>query len=144
VERLTINTALNDFVLIDTITSMNSDNFSGAQTFNDDPLFMGIESCAQLASMHVRHITDFSKHAFLLKVKYFSAQEEVLNGLYVITGKLLSHGSDSYSYKLCAKGGNDERFTAELIIGTTPYSEKLNQEELEAYYKKVFLCLQNA
>ncbi|MCF8068223.1 MAG: hypothetical protein K9L30_06535 [Desulfobacterales bacterium] len=143
-DRIEIKTELKDFMLIDAVKDIDSKSILGAKTFFFDPVFIGIETLAQLAAMHVRHITDFTKHAFLLKVKYFSAREAVLNGLHELSGKLLNHSSDSYSYELSGKNNNDVLFSAKLIIGTTSYNDHLRQEELVGYYKKVFSCLQNA
>ena len=66
--RTSINTGLNGFILVDRSIQAGKQDISGLKTFANAPAYLGLESLAQLGAFHVRYITEFKRHAFLLKI----------------------------------------------------------------------------
>ena len=145
--RLIINTGLPGFVLIDGITEAGAENISGIKDFAAAPVYLGIESLAQLGAYHVRFLTRFERHAFLLKITCCKMPEdEVLNGRYLLYGTLISQSESAFAYKLQAKKGalSDETcIEGEFLYATVDYSSAFKKEILQDHYRKVFSCLQN-
>ncbi len=144
-DRLTIYTGMNSFLLIDAVTRVTDDTIAGACFFSNDPVFLGMESLAQLAAMHVRYRTDFQKHAFLLKITCCQLpDEDILNGGYHMTGTLTSQSSRSFAYTLHAYSESCDDFKGEFLIATVDYNNNFKRAVLNDHYKKLFSCLQNA
>ena len=66
--KVTVNTGIKSFILIDRITQAGTQNIGGIKTFTNDPLYICLESLAQLGAFHVRYLIGFERHAFLLKI----------------------------------------------------------------------------
>ena len=102
--RIKINTDLEDFVLIDRITEAESAKISGIKSFSDSPAYLGIESLAQLGAYHVRFLTRFERHAFLLKITHCRMPaRQVLDGRYLLCGTLMNRSESAFVYTLKAK-----------------------------------------
>ena len=70
VNRIEVNTRLESFVLLDRISEAGDETIKGRKKYYNDPVYLGIESLAQLGAFHVRFINDFKIHAFLLKINH--------------------------------------------------------------------------
>ncbi len=153
-ESILINTGLEKFSLIETITRVEPECIEGGICFSNAPVFLSMESLAQLGALHVRYLIGFKKHAFLLKIKRFSPEtcsleagaledRQVLNGRYRILGQLTGQSSQAFSYKLLLKKEERLFFTGEFLFGTVEYGDKFKRTSLENHYKRIFACLQN-
>ena len=112
--NIRINTGLKDFVLIDSINEVDKDKIIGAREFFNAPIFLGIESIAQLGAYHVRFLTSFDRHAFLLKINsFFIPENEALDGNYILYGYLIKRSLTAFLYKLEAKRGYKICFTSD-------------------------------
>ena len=142
--KITINTGLDSFVLLDRITDIGSLRIEGTKHFSHDPIFLGIESLAQLGAFHVRYITGLEKHAFLLKITRLSElPRQVLNGRYMLNGSLFNHSGMAFSYLLEAKKENKALIKGEFLFATVDYGHSFKKEILQNHYQKVFSCLQH-
>ncbi|MBE9547755.1 MAG: hypothetical protein IMF10_09745 [Proteobacteria bacterium] len=131
-------------MLIDRITEAAAGNISGIKDFADAPVYLGIESLAQLGAYHVRFLTRFERHAFLLKItRCKMPEEEVLNGRYFLYGTLIHKSESAFAYKLQAKKENETCIEGEFLYATVDYSSAFKKEILQDHYRKVFSCLQN-
>lgn len=145
------------FVLVGNITEISDTNVSSVQSFSDTPGYMGIEALAQLGAMHVRHLTDFSQHVFLLKIKectlpqgnsptYKSAlpQTTVLNGPYRLSGVRQGSSDRACSYRLTAEGEDENIcFGGIFLFGSVGYDRRFDKTVLQKHYRKIFSCLTN-
>ena len=142
--RTVINTGLDSFVLIDKITEAAAGNIKGIKNFVAAPIYLGLESLAQLGAYHVRFITRFERHAFLLKITSCTMPaQEVIDGRYLLYGTLTGQSESAFTYKLQAKKGNKAHIEGEFLYATVDYSATFKREILQNHYRKVFSCLQN-
>ena len=145
-ERIILNSGLPGIVLIDAVTDADSAAIAGRKLFRHAPLYHGIESLAQLGAYHVRFITDFEKHAFLLGVKHCALpSRKELHSTFRIFGNLLGKGSSSYSYRLRAVGDDATEIAGEFLFAAVDYDETdFKRDILREHYRKVFSCLKNS
>ena len=159
--RIVINTGLDSFVLIDKITEAAAGNIRGIKNFVVAPIYLGLESLAQLGAYHVRFLTRFERHAFLLKITSCTMPaQEVIDGRYLLYGMLIGQSESAFTYKLQAKkesnppsppfnkggtgGLSDEtHIEGEFLYATVDYNSTFKREILQNHYRKVFSCLQN-
>lgn len=112
--------------------------------FDHAPLYAGLEAMAQTAALHVRHLLDFERHAFLLKVQHCRIPEvEFLTGTFVIAAEGGSKSSSAYAYNILAKGAGEKAFKADVLIGTRDYDDRFDQKILMAHYRKVLAGLKD-
>ncbi len=143
-KKTIIHTGLEDFVLIDRILQIRSRDVSGIRTFTNDPAYLGLESLAQLGAYHVRYLTRFKTHAFLLKINDWSVWgPNKLNGLFELSGKLISRSSSAFSYGLEAKKGGHCRMKGEVLFATVDYDERFKKDRLEPHFRARFSWLWN-
>ncbi len=155
-ERIIINSGQNRFNLIDQVTEVGPENIEGVIRFSKAPIYLGMESLAQLGALHVRYMVEFKRHAFLLKMRRFSLRSRnvensegmpsgnVLDGSYLISGKMLSHSEMAFLYVLNAKFDGVESMNGEFLFATVDYDSDFKKDVLESHYKEVLSCLQNA
>jgi len=141
---LTINTCLDRFLLLDCIRGVGQNSIEGSLFLSGNQCYLGIEALAQLGAMHVRFITGFSGHAFLLGIRKCSIQEKfVRNSSLLLSGKLLSRSTSGFLYALNAAIEDKTLIVGEFLYATIPYDQKFKKECLESHYRKVFSCLKN-
>ena len=140
--KIDINTDLEKYVLIDRVTETNECEIQGSVTHQNAPLYTGLESLAQLASMHVKWLHDFKKHAALLKIINIEFNESnQLNGNFLIMGKLTARSGRAFTYSLQSSINGDIKIKGSIIITLIDYDDKFKKEILEEHYKKLFSCL---
>jgi len=144
VQKITVNTGLDSFILLDRISQVETRLIQGIRTFKNAPAYLGIEMLAQLGAFHVRYITDFQKHAFLLKINQcrVSSQTDLL-GTYHLSGVLVSRSESAFSYELQAKKEGRVQIEGVFLFATVDYDSHFKQENLEQHYRDVFSCLQS-
>jgi hypothetical protein len=141
-QKITINTGLNNFVLLDKITHAEARNISGIKTFSNAPAYLAIESLAQLGAFHVRHLIGFERHAFLLKItRCLMPAHEKLNGTYELSGILVSRSISAFSHILQAGKGDRIQIEGEFMFATVDYDQSFQKEKLMDHYRSVFSCL---
>jgi hypothetical protein len=144
-ERIILNSGLPGIILLDAITDADSTAIAGRKQFRHAPQYLGIESLAQLGAYHVRFLTNFEKHAFLLGVKHCALPSgKELHGPFRIFGNLLGKGSSSYSYRLRAAGDDATGIEGEFLFAAVDYDETFKRDILREHYRKVFSCLKNS
>ena len=142
VNRIEINSGLESFVLLDRISEANNEIITGERRYYNDPVYLGIESLAQLGAFHVRFINDFGIHAFLLKISHCHVVEsKILHGEYLIDGRVINRSKSSYSYFLRAKKEDQIQIEGEFLFSTLKYNDNFNKKILEKHYRRVFSCL---
>ena len=143
-QKIKIHTGLKGFILLDRISYAEEQNISGLKTFANAPAYLGLESLAQLGAFHVRYITEFKRHAFLLKIGrcLMPAQAE-LDGTYTLSGTLVNRSASAFSYALHAKREGSVRIEGEFLFATVDYDKRFKKEILQEHYWNVFSCLQN-
>lgn len=135
---------MDDFVLIDTIGCIGDDHITGRKEFVRAPLWQGMETLAQLGAYHVRFLTSFERHAFLLKMNRWAASERhFLEGTFHLQGNLVGRSDAAFAYRLLARSGQGGVIEGEYLFGTVEYGSALNREVLQNHYRKVFSCLWN-
>jgi len=143
-KKTIINTDLNKFILVDKITHAEAQNISGIKTFSNAPAYLALESLAQLGAFHVRYLTGFERHAFLLKItRCLIPAREKLHGTYKLSGMLVSRSMSAFSHILQAGKGDRIRIEGEFMFATVDYDRSFQREKLMDHYRSVFSCLQN-
>lgn len=140
--QLTINSYMAGFQLIRRITDVSSRRMQADARFAQWPVYTGLEAMAQLAALHVRHSLAFERHAFLLKVGYCDLPvSETLDGDFSLTADRVSQSSQTFSYRVAAKGPEDIAMQSELLIGTKEYDKHFRKDRLKHHYRKLFEAL---
>ncbi|MBU4186075.1 MAG: hypothetical protein KKI12_01810 [Proteobacteria bacterium] len=143
VNRIEINSGLEGFVLLDRISETGATTIIGEKRYFNDPVYLGIESLAQLGAYHVRFLTGFENHAFLLKINRCTIPaHHILNGSYMLKGTLVSQSKSAFCYALQADKGNKVQIEGEFLYATADYDHMFNKKILQPHYRKVFACLQ--
>jgi hypothetical protein len=144
-ERIVLNSGLEGFVLVDAITAVDPEGIAGTKRFVEAPSFLAIESLAQLGALHVRFISGFDRHAFLLNIKHCSPiSRQALSGCYRLCGALTSRGSSATCYRLEAVTDDETAIAGEFLFATVAYDASFKKDILQKHYRKVFSCLQSA
>jgi hypothetical protein len=139
-----INTGLPGFVLLDEITQAGEKVITGARRFSDAAFCLGIESLAQLGAFHVRFLTGFRKHAFLVKInRCFISRPAALKGKHLLQGVLVSRSSAAFSYELQARKGKNLAIEGNFLYAAVDYDDVFRKEKLQEYYQRLFSCLQS-
>ena len=139
-----INTRLPGFVLLDEITQAEEKVITGARRFSDAAPCLGMESLAQLGAFHVRFLTGFRKHAFLVKInRCFISRPGALKGKYLLQGVLVSRSSAAFSYELQARKGKNLAIEGNFLYAAVDYDDVFRKEKLQEHYQRLFSCLQS-
>ncbi len=142
VNRIEVNTGLDGFVLLDRILETGDKIITGEREYYNDPVYLGIESLAQLGAYHVRFINDFEIHAFLLKINRCCViGSKILYGKYLIDGRLINQSKSSYSYFLRSEKEDQMQIEGEFLFSTLKYNKNFNKKILKKHYRRVFSCL---
>ncbi len=140
-EQITVNTHMDGFVLIDKISAIDEKNIKGTKLFSGFPAPLAIESLAQLGALHVRFITGFNKHCFLLKINNCKMPETPeLNGPYQLEGSLLGKSKQAFSYSLRATKDGKTPLEGRFTFAAIDYDERFKKELLERHHK-ILSCL---
>ncbi|RLB78315.1 MAG: hypothetical protein DRH24_14600 [Deltaproteobacteria bacterium] len=143
-DKIYINTGLKGFLLLDRITKSEKSEITGRKNFADAPFYLGLESLAQLGACHVRFLTGFTKHAFLLKVnRCLMPEKRILNGEYMLYGRLSGQSLSAFSYILQVKKGGDLWIKGEFLYGLVDYDTNFKKKLLQNHYQKILSCLQS-
>jgi len=142
--EIEIHTGRDNFLMLDAITSINAARISGMRFFSDDSLYEGLESLAQLGAFHVRYITAFDRHVFLLKIKHcrFFAGE-LLKGEFKLSGELINRSDSACSYILKAEKSGQPLLEGTFLFAAVDYDQTFKRESLQSHYEKRFSCLLN-
>jgi len=134
-----INSKQKKFVLLDQIIDNQLSKIEAIKEFNNDPIFLAIEACAQLGAFHVRFLLDFSRHVFFMKLKNCEIPFiENLSGKYNFVGNLLAKSSDIYSYSIKMKKNNLLYLDGVFLFAVSDYNENFQRKHLENHYQQIF------
>jgi hypothetical protein len=140
--RIAVRCGLESFVLVDGITEIDPATIKGHKHFDGAPIFLGIESLAQLGALHVRFTTTFARHAFLLGIKRCTVRSgEPLSGCYTLLGTLTGSSASAFSYLLQASNEGRVEIDGEFLFATVEYDGVFRKDIMESHYRKVFSCL---
>ena len=143
-QGITVNTDLNEFLLVDKITRVEAKTIRGIKTFSNAPAYLALESLAQLGAFHVRYLTGFERHAFLLKItRCLMPAQEKINGTYKLSGKLVSRSTSAFSHIIQAGKGDRIQIEGEFLFATVDFDQSFQKEKLMDHYRSVFSCLLN-
>jgi hypothetical protein len=143
--RIAVRSGLENFLLVDGITETYPATIRGYKHFKRAPVFVGIESLAQLGALHVRFTIAFARHAFLLGIKRCTVRSgESLSGCYTLLGTLTGVSTSAFSYLLEASNEGRVQIEGEFLFATVEYDGVFRKDVLEDHYRKVFSCLRNA
>jgi hypothetical protein len=144
-QDIKINSGRPDFLLLDAITEVGGKTIAGSREFSAALPWLGIEALAQLGAFHVRQLTGFQKHAFLLKInRFLLPQSEALQGQYLLQGTLVSRSSTAFVYELQAIKGKMLEFSGNFLYAVVDYDDTFAESKLQNHYLRIFRCLQNA
>jgi hypothetical protein len=139
--RITIHSNLSGFTLIDIIIDVGPSHIAAIKHFDNASFYLGLESLAQLGAYHVRYLTDFSRHAFLLKISRCTIpQPPRLSGEFNLHGALVSKSQSAFSYTIQAHG-KSVQIEGTFLFATADYDRNLQKDVLQNHYRKVFACL---
>ena len=140
-----INSGLPDFLLLDAIMGTDEATIEGTRQFSASLPWLGIEALAQLGAFHVRELTAFQKHAFLLKINRFLLPDSAtLEGCYRLAGELVSRSSGAFVYELQGIKGKKVEFSGNFLYAAVDYDDIFAESRLHNHYLRIFRCLQNA
>jgi hypothetical protein len=141
--NIVINTGLSGFIMLDRILEVSASHIVGTRFFADVPVYLALESFAQLGAFHIRYLTGFSRHVFLIKiVSSFIPLRTAMEGEYVLSGNLLGRTDSSFCSFVKAERNKEKAAEAELLYAAVDYDHNFKEVILHDHYKKVFSCLQ--
>lgn len=141
-ETLNIHSHMAQFRLVERISKVSSEGIWGEASFNQTPIYAGLEAMAQLAALDVRQRFRFERHAFLLKVQHCRMPAmDVLEGDFRIKAELCSQSSMAFHYNIVAQGPCGVSLKSELLIGTQAYDEHFPEDILKPHYQRVWTQL---
>ncbi len=141
--EIVIDTGLKGFVILDRVLEVTTSQIVGTRSFSNDPIFLGLESLAQLGAYHIRYLTGFSRHVFLIKISHCSLPRgKVMNGEHLLFGNLRHQSEYSFLCRLKAEKENKAIVEGEFLYAGVGYDKNFQSENLCHHYTKVFSCLQ--
>jgi len=144
-EKLTINTGLDRFLLLDRITDVTERTIQGIALLSEEmPVYLLVEAMAQLGAMHVRFVTDFGCHAFLLGISNLCMADTHWHPEgFAMTGSLENRSTAGFSYTVTTEIRGGHPIAGAFLYATIPYDEMFRRDRLKHHYEKVFSCLHN-
>jgi hypothetical protein len=140
--EIVVHTGLKTFTLLDRIDGIGASHITGSSSFSDAPVYLCLEALAQLGAFYVRHLADFSRHVFLLKIVSCSLpSSHVLKGEYSLSGRLLSRSASAFSCRLKAEKGSTDMIKGEFLYASIDYDGNFKKDILQRYYREMFACL---
>jgi hypothetical protein len=141
--NIVINTGLKGFIMLDRVLEVSASRIVGTRSFTGVPAYLPLESLAQLGAFHIRHITGFSRHVFLIKIVSCSLPlRTAMEGEYVLSGNLVGRSDSSFRTFVKAEKDKDTAAEAELLYAAVDYDHNFEKGILHDHYTKVFSCLQ--
>ena len=141
--EIVINTELNGFVMLDRVLTVSDSHIVGIRRFSDDPVFVGLESLAQLGAYHIRYLTGFSRHIFLIKIAHCNFPPgKVMEGKHLLSGNILGRSESSFHCGLKAEKENKTVMEGGFLFAAVDYDHNFKSGRLRRHYAKVFSCLQ--
>ncbi len=142
--KIEIQTGLTGFIMLDSICEAGATEIMGIRTFSDEPAYLGLEALAQLGAFHIRRLTGFDRHVFLLKIAGCRLSAgKFLNGKFVLSGKLLSRSDSAFLCRMKAEKEEMPVIEGDFLFGLVDYDEKFKRELLRGHYERIFTCLLN-
>lgn len=139
---LTVNSQMDAFRLIQSITGIWTGRMQAIASFTQVPVFAGLEAMAQLAALHVRHRLNFCKHVFLLTIRHCDVPVgESLHGKFTLMADSIGQSSQSFAYHVSAHDSAGTTLQTDLLIGSQDYDERFREEKLAQHYKDIFNAL---
>jgi hypothetical protein len=139
-----IRSGLSGFCLIDRISRAGKDEIRGCCTLPGGTLFTLIEALAQLGALHVRYLTGFTRHAFLLKIGRCTLPGEApAAGACLLSGRQTAQSGTTFAYHLEAGREGRLLMEGEFLFTTIDYDERFSGEALSRHYGRLFSCLSN-
>jgi hypothetical protein len=141
--EIVIGTGLKGFVIIDRVLEVSTSQIVGTRSFSNVPVFLGLESLAQLGAYHLRYLTGFSRHIFLIKISHCSLPRgKVMDGEHLLSGNIRHQSDSSFLCRLKAEKENKTIVEGEFLYAAVDYDHNFRSENLRHHYTKVFSCLQ--
>ena len=141
--KIVINTGLAGFIMLDRVLEVTSSRIIGAKSFTGVPAYLRLESLAQLGAFHIRYVTGFCRHVFLIKIVSCSIPlRTAMEGEYVLSGNLVGRSDSSFRCFLKAEKDKETAAEAELLYAAVDYDHNFKKGILHDHYTKVFSCLQ--
>jgi hypothetical protein len=142
--EMIIHSGRNSILMLDAIQSVSPTHISGTRSFSDDPLSAGLEALAQLGAFHLRYLTAFERHIFLLKIeKCCFSEGGPLDGEFTLFGELINQSDSAFYFRLMAEKAGQKAIDGEFLFAAVDYDEKFKRETLQNHYERIFSCLQN-
>lgn len=143
-KEIVVHTGLDGFVMLDRVLDVGVSNITGTRIFSHAPIYTGLEALAQLGAYHVRHLTGFSRHVFLIKIAHCGLPpEKVLEGEYVLSGVLVSQSNSSFLFRLKARQSEQTIMEGDFLFAAVDYDNNFKKDTLRRHYAEVFSCLQS-
>ena len=141
--NIVINTGLAGFIMLDRVLEVTASRIVGTKSFTGVPAYLPLESLAQLGAFHIRYITGFSRHVFLIKIVSCSIPlRTAMEGEYVLSGNLVGRSDSSFRSFVKAEKDKETAAEAELLYAAVDYDHNFKKGILHDHYTKVFSCLQ--
>jgi hypothetical protein len=139
---VSIRSGMQGFRLLDRISRADRDEIRGACTLTGGPVFTLIEALAQLGALHVRWLTGFMRHAFLLKIGRCTLPDGALAaGACLLKGRRTAQSGTTFAYCLEAEREGTVLMEGEFLFTTINYDEHFSGEALARHYRDLFSCL---
>lgn len=142
-ETLTIRTGRKGFVMPERILCLEPLHIATVKTMDeiDTQVHTGVETLAQTGALHVRYLSGFDRHAFLLKIERYSAKTPCPPGTYRISGHLVSQSRLAYAYDLSATFDDECWFKGHFLFAVRDYDQAFQKSTLEPHYRNLLACL---
>lgn len=141
-EPISIRSNQNTIVMLDSICQYDKESITAERQFNAAPRFSVFEAGAQLCALHVRWISQFSRHAFLLSMaKVDPLPPFTIEGPGIFKARLKSVSKRAFAYQIAVNLAQRLDIKISLTIGTKRYGDGFEQSRLLRHYQSLFNSL---
>ena len=139
-----IHTGLDQCLRLNGIETISPLAITGHLNGTRIPDYQVIEAMAQLGALHVRHIIQYDRHAFLMAVNQCAVcVTDPVTGLICIKGSLQSRSSRAFVYGLTARLESKKIIQGTFVFATTDYNDLFQKHILKPHYERLLSCLRS-
>lgn len=134
----TVREAPAPFVLLDGVAHVTKTALAGWRNFSEEPFWLALEAAAQAAALHLRWLTDFGAHAFLLSLGNCPWPRQTLTGRLELRACLLGQATGAAAYDVQLTLPDSPAISLPVHVGLRPYDDTFQRDKLQERYRILF------
>lgn len=124
------------------IITLSNEEIKLKVSYSSVELWKIVESIFHGAGLHLRHIFDFQKHIFLVKVLELIFLNDLKGSTATVYARLAAKSPSGALYRGSIGTDSGEKILrAEFMLGVKEFDEVFKREHITPYYERLFRCL---